>query len=78
MDEQRIPEVSVMTEAKQRQVEQSIRLLLDGGVRSVTEVLREVESQCHVGIPAVQRLFYQMMSDGEVRLGPGFIPVVAD
>lgn len=77
MDSHRATEVISLTEAKQRQVEQYIRSLIDGA-RTTTELLGQVEDRFHVGLPALQRLFYRMMSDGTVRLGPGLVPVRVD
>ncbi len=67
-----------MTETTQATATEAIRACIATGSQSTTEILRQVEATTDVGVPSLQRLFYRMMSDGEVKLGPGFIPTFVD
>ena len=67
-----------MTETTQTAATEAIRACIAVGGHSTTEILRQVEVTTGVGLPSLQRLFYRMMSDGEVKLGPGFIPTFVD
>ncbi len=73
-----------MTEAKRLQIEQVIRSLIEEGVRPAAELFRQVEEQIRaeqemqVDLPALQRVFYHMLSNGTVRLDSEFAPVLVD
>jgi hypothetical protein len=67
-----------MTKATEENLEKAIRASIAASQQSTTAVLLEVESKTAVGLPGVQRVFYRMMSDGAIKLGPGFIPTTVD
>ena len=43
-----------------------------------TNVLQHVERSTKVGVSSLQSVFFRMMEDGIITLGPGFIPELVD
>ena len=59
------------------QVAEAIRACIASGNQSTTQTLQHVGATTGVCLPSLQRIFYRMMSDGEVKLGPGLIPAIS-
>jgi hypothetical protein len=67
-----------MTKTTEENVQKAIRASISERQQSTTALLLDVEGRIDVGVPDVQRVFYRMMSDGAIRLGPGFIPTIVE
>jgi hypothetical protein len=62
-----------MTKTAESDVRNAISSAIDN-TKSATSVISEAQKATHVDTPAVQRTFYDMMSRGEISLGPGLVP----
>lgn len=47
------------------------------GDSTAMQVLNAVSLSLHVGVPTVQREFYRLVSDGQIKIGQSFRPIVA-
>ena len=63
-----------MTEAAQSEAEKAILAEITADPCSTTALLLAVGSSTEMSVASLQRVFYKMMSDGDVELGPGFVP----
>ena len=72
-----------MTEATETDVERAIRELITNPPEQdepwhATNVLLHVERKTKVNVSSLQSVFFRMMDDGIITLGPGFVPQLVD
>lgn len=70
-----------MTEATEMDLEKAIRdAIVNPQLEPwhATNVLLHVERRANVDVSSLQNVFFRMMDDGVITLGPGFIPELVD
>lgn len=70
-----------MTEAIEMVLEKAIRDAIakpEDEPWHATNVLQHVERNINVDVSSLQSVFFRMMDDGIITLGPGFVPQLVD